>query len=91
MKVTCLDREITGFTKRLEVEVEGEVFIVDLVYDSNWSYDITFRDKEGVAIEMPEWADKYDNGQRSLDHDLDEASGIWEFCPAIPSEREVAV
>jgi hypothetical protein len=91
MKVTCLDREITGFTKRLEVEVEGEVYLVDLVYDSNWCYDITFRDKKGAVIEMPEWADLFDNGQRSLDYSLDEASGRWEFCPAIPSEREVAV
>jgi hypothetical protein len=40
---------------------------------------------------MPEWADKYNNATRSLDYDLDCASGMWEFCPAIPSEMEVTV
>ena len=91
MRVKCIDKEITDFRKTLEIEHEGKTYYADLIYDSNYGYDITFRDENKNAIEMPEWADKYDNGQRSLDHDLDEASGVWEFCPAIPSEREVAV
>jgi hypothetical protein len=39
---------------------------------------------------MPEWAEDFDNGE-SLECALDTASGMWEYCPAIPSEAEVAV
>jgi hypothetical protein len=90
MKVTCIDKEIETYIKSIQVEVEGEVYNVDLTYDRG-NYSFTFIDNEGKAIKMPEWADKYDNGQRSLDYDLDVASGMWEYCPAIPSEMEVTV
>jgi hypothetical protein len=90
MKVTCIDKEIETYIKSIQVEVEGETYNIDLTYDRG-NYSFTFIDNEGKAIEMPEWADKYDNATRSLDYDLDVASGMWEFCPAIPSEMEVTV
>jgi hypothetical protein len=79
MKVYALDYEITDFRKTLEIEHEGKTYYADLIYDSNYGYDITFRDENKNAIEMPEWADKYDTGERSLEYDLDVASGNWEF------------
>ena len=88
MKVTCIDKEIETYIKSIKVEVEGEIYNIDLTYDRG-SYSFTFIDNEGGAIEMPEWADKYDNATRSLDYDLDCASGMWEYCPAIPKEMEI--
>ena len=90
MKVTCKDKEIESYIKSIQVEVEGEIYNVDLTYDRG-NYSFTFIDNEGRAIEMPEWADKYDNATRSLDYDLDVASGMWEYCPAIPSEKEITL
>jgi hypothetical protein len=87
MKVTCIDKEIENYIKSIKVEVEGETYNIDLAYDRG-TYSFTFIDNEGKAIEMPEWADKYDNGQRSLDYDLDVMSGNWRF--VTPSEEAVA-
>jgi hypothetical protein len=87
MKVYALDYEITDYRKILEIEHEGKIYYADLIYSSNYGYDITFRDENKNAIEMPEWADKYDTGERSLEYALDEASGNWEFT----HQREVAV
>jgi hypothetical protein len=91
MKVKCVEQEITGFHKSLEIEQEGKIYKAELRYDEHNGYEVRFYNEQGDWIEMPEWADLFDNGQRSLDYSLDEASGRWEFCPAIPSEREVAV
>lgn len=85
MKVTCMDKEIETYIKSIQVEVEGEIYNVDLTYDRG-SYSFTFIDDEGKAIEMPEWADKYDNATRSLDYDLDEMSGNWEYTRDIMKE-----
>jgi hypothetical protein len=79
MKVTCKNYEITGFHKRLEITHEGETYHAELDYDEHNGYDLRFYDDKGEFIEMPEWADLYDNGQRSLDYTLDENSGRWEF------------
>lgn len=91
MKVKCLEKEITGYTKSLEIEHEGATYKAELFYHSETGYELEFRDNNGKLIDLPEWADKYDNGQRSLDYDLDEAGGFWEYCPAIPKEMEIAV
>ena len=79
MKVTCKNYEITGFHKRLEIEVEGKTYHAELDFDEHNGYDLRFYDEKGEYIEWPEWADNYDNGQRSLDYELDENSGRWEF------------
>jgi hypothetical protein len=91
MKVQCLEKEITGYTKMLSMEHEGETCYVEISYDSRDGFTMNFLSKDKEFIEMPEWADKYDNAERSLDYDLDEASGMWEYCPAIPSEMELEV
>jgi hypothetical protein len=91
MKVKCVDKEITDFLKTLEIEHEGKTYKAELEYNQHSGYDLRFYNEQGEWIEMPEWAEDFDNGQRSLDYSLDEASGRWEFCPAIPSEMEVAV
>jgi len=91
MKVRTLDKEITDFLKTLEIEHEGKTYKAELEYNQNSGYDLRFYNEQGEWIEMPEWAEDFDNGQRSLDYSLDEASGRWEFCPAIPSEMEIAV
>jgi len=91
MKVQCVEKEITGFHKTLKIEHEGKTYNAELEYDEHNGYDLRFYDAKGEFMEMPEWAEDFDNGQRSLDYSLDEASGNWEFCPAIPSEMEVAV
>jgi hypothetical protein len=91
MKITCIEQEITDFLKTLEIEYEGKTYKAELEYNQHSGYDLRFYDENGEWIEMPEWAEDFDNGQRSLDYSLDEASGRWEFCPAIPSEMEVAV
>jgi hypothetical protein len=78
MNVTCIDKEIENYIKSIKVEVEGETYNIDLAYDRG-AYSLTFIDNEGKAIEWPEWADKYDNGTRSLDYDLDVMSGNWIF------------
>ena len=79
MKITCKEKEIQSYVKDLEIEVEGEVYRATLTYDSYRWQELSFYGHEGKGIDWPEWADKYDNGQRSLDYDLDEASGNWEF------------
>jgi hypothetical protein len=79
MKITCKEKEIQSYVKDLEIEVEGEVYRATLTYDSYSGYELSFYGHDGKGIDWPEWADKYDNGQRSLDYDLDEASGNWEF------------
>jgi len=91
MKVQCVEKEITGFLKTLKIEHEGKTYNAELEYDQHSGYELRFYDESGEWIEMPEWAEDFDNGQRSLDYSLDEASGMWEYCPAIPSETEVAV
>ncbi len=91
MKVQCVEQEITGFLKTLKIEHEGKTYNAELEYDQHSGYEVRFYDESGEWIEMPEWAEDFDNGQRSLDYSLDEASGMWEYCPAIPSEAEVAV
>jgi hypothetical protein len=79
MKVKCKERELQAYLKDLEIEVEGEIYRATLTYDSYSGYELAFYDRDGKGIEYPEWADKYDTGQRSLDYDLDEASGNWEY------------
>jgi hypothetical protein len=91
MKVKCVEKEITDFLKTLEIEHEGKTYKAELEYNEHSGYDLRFYNEQGEWIEMPEWAENFDNGQRSLDHSLDHASGMWEFCPAIPSETEIAV
>lgn len=91
MKVKCVEQEITDFLKTLEIEHEGKTYKAELEYNEHSGYDLRFYNEQGEWIEMPEWAENFDNGQRSLDYSLDEASGRWEFCPAIPSETEIAV
>ena len=91
MKVKCVEQEITDFLKTLEIEHEGKTYRAELEYNEHSGYDLRFYNEQGEWIEMPEWAENFDNGQRSLDYSLDEASGRWEFCPAIPSEMEIEV
>ncbi len=91
MKVQCVEQEITGFHKTLKIEHEGKTYTAELEYDQHSGYDLRFYDEQGEWMEMPEWADNFDTGWRSLDYSLDEASGMWEYCPAIPSEMEIAV
>ena len=88
MNVLCKSKEIQSYVKDLEIEVEGEIYRATLTYDSECGYELAFYDKEGKGIDWPEWADKYDNGQRSLDYDLDWESGNWRF--VTPSEEAVA-
>jgi hypothetical protein len=89
MKVQCVEQEITSFLKILKIEHEGKTYNAELQYDERSGYELRFFDENGEFMEMPEWADLFDNGQRSLDYTLDNASGMWEFCPAIPNEAEV--
>lgn len=87
MKVRATEKEIQSYVKDLEIEVEGESYRATLTYDSECGYELAFYDKNGKGIEWPEWADKYDNGQRSLDYDLDEMSGNWEYARDIMKEE----
>jgi hypothetical protein len=91
MKVRTTEKAITGYTKTLVIEHEGKTYNAELDFEEHNGYELRFYNDKGEFIEMPEWADLFDNGQRSLDYSLDEASGMWEFCPAIPSEMEIAV
>jgi hypothetical protein len=96
MKVTCRDKEITSYIKSIQIEVEGETYLADLTYDCHGGYTLQFVSDEGKLINSPQWAQDYeqqiDQGQWcSLEYDLDNASGNWEFCPAIPSEMEITV
>jgi hypothetical protein len=91
MKVKCVEQEITDFHKTLEIEHEGKTYKAELEYNEHSGYDLRFYDENGEFMEMPEWADLFDNAERSLDYTLDNASGMWEFCPAIPSEMEIAL
>ena len=90
MKVTCRDKEITSYIKSIEIEVEGETYFADLTYDCHGGYTLQFVSDEGKLIDWPEWADKYDNGQRSLDYDLDVSSGNWEYVTDI-MRQEIAL
>jgi hypothetical protein len=91
MKVKCVDKEITDFLKTLEIEHEGKTYKAELEYNEHSGYDLRFYDEQGEFMEMPEWAEDFDNAYRSLDFTLDQASGNWEYCPAIPSEMEIAL
>ena len=91
MKVTCTNKEITGYSKDLKIEHEGKTHNATLFYHSETGYDLEFRDGNGKLIDIPGWADKYDDEKRSLAYDIDAAGGFWEYCPAIPRETEIAV
>jgi hypothetical protein len=91
MKVTCRDREITSYIKSIQIEIEGETYLVDLTYDSYSGYTLQFISNEGKLIESPQWALDYEQeikpGQwRSLEYDLDEMSGNWEYARDIMKE-----
>jgi hypothetical protein len=88
MKIKCLEKEITGYKKAITIEHQGTIYRADLFYDSENGYELEFRDENGKLIDWPEWADKYDNGQRSLDYDLDEAGGFWEYVTD-PMKQEI--
>jgi hypothetical protein len=90
MKVKCLEKEITGYTKSLVIEHEGATYKAELFYHNETGYELEFRDDNGKLIDLPEWADKYDNGQRSLDYDLDEAGGFWEYVTDV-MKQEITV
>jgi hypothetical protein len=79
MKVRTIEKAITGYTKTLVIEHEGKTYNAELDFNEYNGYDLRFYNDKGEFIEMPEWADLYDNGQRSLDYDLDETTGNWEF------------
>jgi hypothetical protein len=84
MKIKCVDKEITSYIKSIEIEVEGEVYRADLTFDNYGGYTLQFISNEGKLIESPQWAQDYEQqikpGQwRSLEYDLDDASGNWEF------------
>lgn len=87
MKVHTLEKEITGYHKTLLIEYEGKQYRAELEYDEYSGYDLRFYDDKGEFMEMPEWAEDFDNGQRSLDYSLDEASGSWEFVRDIMKEE----
>lgn len=87
MKVRTIEKEIQSYVKDLQIEVEGESYRATLTYDSECGYELAFYGHDGKGIDWPEWADKYDNGQRSLDYDLDEMSGNWEFTRDIMKEE----
>lgn len=87
MKVRATEKEIQSYVKDLEIEVEGESYRATLTYDSECGYELAFYGHDGKGIDWPEWADKYDNGQRSLDYDLDEMSGNWEYTRDIMKEE----
>jgi len=78
MKIVCKEREIQSYVKDLEIEVEGEIYHATLTYDSYSGYELAFYGHDGKGIDWPEWADKYES-RWSLDYDLDEASGNWQF------------
>jgi hypothetical protein len=88
MKVRTTEKAITGYVKTLVIEHEGKTYNAELDYEEHVGYELRFYNDKGEFIEMPEWADLYDNGQRSLDYDLDFMSGNWEF--VTPSKEAVA-
>ena len=84
MKVKCIDKEITSYIKSIEIEVEGETHRADLTFDNYGGYTLQFISNEGKLIDSPQWALDYEKQielghWRSLEYDLDEASGNWEF------------
>lgn len=95
MKVTCRDKEITSYIKSIQIEIEGETYLADITYDCHSGYTLQFISDEGKLIESPQWAQDYEKeinaGQwRSLEYDLDEASGNWEYVTDI-MKQEITV
>ena len=74
MKATIKEQTIHAYSKRLEIEVEGEVCLAILNYNSWDGFELDFIDSSGKSIDWPKWADDYDTGERSLEYDLDVAS-----------------
>lgn len=87
MKVRTTEKEITSYTKTLVIEHEGKTYNAELDFDEHNGYELRFYDDKGEFMEWPEWADLYDNGQRSLDYDLDDATGHWEFVADIMKQE----
>ena len=84
MKVKCIDKEITSYIKSIEIEVEGETHRADLTFDNYGGYTLQFISSEGKLIDSPQWALDYvqqikPGHWRSLEYDLDEMSGNWEY------------
>ena len=91
MKVRTIDKEITAYSKSLEIEVEGVTYHADLTYDSYSGYDLRFTDNDGKYIDSPQWAQNYEQKisktlWRSLPYDLDEMSGNWEYARDVMKE-----
>lgn len=71
MKVTLNEKNIHAYHKAIQIEVEGKVYLADLNYSTWDGYELNFMDEEGRYIDMPQWAEDYDTGERSLEYDLD--------------------
>lgn len=71
MKVTLNEETTHSYHKSIEIEVEGKVYLADLNYSTWGGYELNFIDEDGKYIDMPKWAEDYDNGYRSLEYDLD--------------------
>lgn len=79
MKVQCLEKEVTGYTKLISIEREGVTYYVEFAYYANDGYNVNFISEDKKFIDTPEWfaEDDYDTL-----YELDELSGSWEFVSA---------
>lgn len=88
MKVRLNDYEIHRYILSIRVEVEGEVYPVDLSYDVWSGYDLTFLNDQGQKIPYPEWAIKMEQeSDDSLGYILEASLGgslewFWQILSA---------
>jgi hypothetical protein len=76
-KAKLIDNEIRDYVKSIEIEYEGVTYFADLRYGVHDGYELRFHDADGKSISDPDWVDNYDNGQRSIEGDLDEQTGTY--------------
>ena len=65
-------KEITGWTKEIRFEREGETHLVTLYWNSEDGYDLVFKNKTNQNPEwVNEWQDSQQYGAESLEYTLD--------------------
>ena len=79
LKVKLVDNEIRDYVKSIEIEYQGVIYFADLSYHIHDGYQLQFQDAYGENIPFPDWAENYDNAQRSIEGDLDTQSGSYQI------------
>mgnify|MGYP003339569076 CR=1 FL=1 len=78
MKAKLLSHDIPEYNLEVEIENEGEIYLVNVHYDNYDGYEVTFTDQIGNKIPKPQWAtDLEENSYDSLGYLIETSIPGW--------------